>query len=251
MVSKKPKHIYSQSELKSLLDLPALSSTQQTSLLKKMVVHRKTNNRKMAMRLRNRLVVANIRLVAHIAKRFTHSKQDYEDLFSEGLSGLTKALDRFDPKFNTKLSTYAIPWIRKHILLSIRQNSNLIRRPQRYNYNKDEDGNTSEVCLFSDISENYNPNSHKIHDNSLGNLIKKESIRHLRLAIPKTLNKRNANIIRLRFGLDLEEPMSLQKVATRMKLSKERVRQLEVHSLKRLHKAITSKRCVTITRLKI
>ncbi len=76
--------------------------------------------------LKHRLASANIRLAAHVAKRFRHHALRYEDLLQEAVCGLMQAIDRFDVSHGTRLATYATWWIRQTLQIAVARQSHLV-----------------------------------------------------------------------------------------------------------------------------
>src|SRR5215471_5792928 len=76
--------------------------------------------------LKHRLASANIRLAAHVAKRFRHHALSYADLLQEAVCGLMQAIDRFDVSHGTRLATYATWWIRQTLQIAVARQSHLV-----------------------------------------------------------------------------------------------------------------------------
>src|SRR6516225_1719948 len=75
---------------------------------------------------KHRLASANIRLAAHVAKRFRHHALSYQDLLQEAVCGLMQAIDRFDVSHGTRLATYATWWIRQTLQIAVARQSHLV-----------------------------------------------------------------------------------------------------------------------------
>jgi RNA polymerase primary sigma factor len=75
---------------------------------------------------KHRLASANIRLAAHVAKRFRHHALSYSDLLQEAVCGLMQAIDRFDVSHGTRLATYATWWIRQTLQIAVARQSHLV-----------------------------------------------------------------------------------------------------------------------------
>ena len=178
------------------------------------------------------LVERNLRLVVYIAKKFENTGMDLEDLISIGTIGLMKAVNTFNKEKNIKLATYASRCIENEILMQLRRRSRIknevsIDEP----LNKDSDGNE---LLLSDILGTDNDITSKgIEDEVDKNLLK--------IAINK-LNKREKEIMCLRFGIDSDGIEKTQKeVADIMGISQSYISRLEKKIIKKMKKDIMSK----------
>ena len=80
---------------------------------------------------RERLIVANLRFVTHVARKYRNRGVCMQDIVQEGTMGLIAAAERFDPTHGTRFSSYSVHWIQKYILLLIANSSRLIRLPVR------------------------------------------------------------------------------------------------------------------------
>lgn len=178
------------------------------------------------------LVERNLRLVVYIAKKFENTGMDLEDLISIGTIGLMKAVNTFNTGKNIKLATYSSRCIENEILMQLRRRSRIknevsIDEP----LNKDSDGNE---LLLSDILGTDNDITSKgIEDEVDKNLLK--------VAINK-LNKREREIMCLRFGIDTDGLEKTQKeVADIMGISQSYISRLEKKIIKKMKKDIMSK----------
>ena len=141
---------------------------------------------------RNKLIEHNLRLVAHISKKFENTNVDKDDLLSIGAFGLIKAVDSYNQKSGTKLATYASRCIENEILMHLRQNKKRKDTTSLYTtIGEDKEGN--EIKLY-DIIEDPSPNYSET-------LIKDE---HYKLLIDslKLLDERELDIINRRYGLN-------------------------------------------------
>ena len=179
---------------------------------------------------RNTLIERNLRLVAHVTRKYQGTDYEMEDLLSIGTIGLIKAVNTFKRDKNIKLVTYASRCIENEILMYLRRNNKTklevsIDEP----LNVDWDGNelllsdilgTSEDIIYKDIEKEV--------DRSL-----------LRKAL-ETLSEREQTIIRLRFGIDdkLGQELTQKEVADLLGISQSYISRLEKKIMKRLKKEI-------------
>ena len=179
---------------------------------------------------KNVLIERNLRLVAHMAKKYQGLEEDPEDLISIGTIGLIKAINTFNPVKNIKLATYASRCIENEILMYLRRNSKTkmevsIDEP----LNVDWDGNE---LLLSDILGT--------EDDVISRHLEDEvEIRLLGRAISK-LSPREQTIIKLRFGLGRREgrEKTQKEVADLLGISQSYISRLEKRIMKRLKKEI-------------
>ena len=179
---------------------------------------------------RDILIKHNLRLVAHIAKKFDSSQNDCDDLISIGTIGLIKAINTFDMAKNIKLATYASRCIENEILMYLRRTSKTklevsIDEP----LNVDWDGN--ELLLSDILGTDEDVISKGIEDE-----IEKELLNH---AIDQ-LSPRERRIVELRFGLKQPDgaEMTQKEVADLMGISQSYISRLEKKIMKRLKKEI-------------
>ena len=178
------------------------------------------------------LVERNLRLVVYIAKKFENTGMDLEDLISIGTIGLMKAVNTFNNGKNIKLATYASRCIENEILMQLRRKSRMknevsIDEP----LNKDGDGN--ELLLSDILGTDNDITSKRIEDEVDKSLLK--------IAIEK-LNKREKEIMCLRFGIDSDGIEKTQKeVADIMGISQSYISRLEKKIIKKMKKDIMSK----------
>ncbi len=178
------------------------------------------------------LVERNLRLVVYIAKKFENTGIDFEDLISIGTIGLMKAINSFKSDKNIKLATYASRCIENEILMQLRKNTKIknevsIDEP----LNKDSDGNE---LLLSDILGTDNDITSKRIEEEVDKKL-------LQIAISK-LNRREMEIMRLRFGIEGNGKEKTQKeVADMMGISQSYISRLEKRIMKKMKKEIMSK----------
>ena len=179
---------------------------------------------------RQKLIEHNLRLVAHIAKKYYADENDRDDLVSIGTVGLIKAVDSFDPTKGIRLSSYASRCIENEILMYLRRNSKTrmevsIDEP----LNVDWDGN--ELLLSDILGTDDDVISRKLEDEVEITLLGK--------AINK-LSPREQTIIRLRFGLNNADgkEKTQKEVADLLGISQSYISRLEKRIMKRLKKEI-------------
>lgn len=178
------------------------------------------------MEARNKLVEHNLRLVAHIIKKYYGTQSEQDDLVSIGTIGLIKAINTFDPNKNIRLSSYASRCIENEILMHFR---NAKKAAQDISLNEaidtDKDGNP--LTLLDIMS---------VDDNILDNLDTKLNSKKLGQFISEELEPREKRIILMRYGLGGKEPMTQKKVAKVLNISRSYVSRIETKALKKLRR---------------
>lgn len=174
---------------------------------------------------KNILIERNLRLVAHLAKKYSSSGQENEDLISIGTIGLIKGISSFNPKKGAKLATYAAKCIENEILMSMR---NLKKYQNEVSINDkigvDSEGN--EITLI-DVLEDTSP---EISDAVSLKLETSEMYK----AIKDSLTNREAEIIALRFGLGGCEEKTQNEVAKKFGISRSYVSRIEKKAILKL-----------------
>ena len=175
---------------------------------------------------RSRLIEHNLRLVVYIAKRFENAGVNVEDLVSIGTIGLIKAVNTFEPEKNIKLATYASRCIENEILMYLRRNGKT-RSEISFDepLNVDWDGNE---LLLSDILGT--------EDDVIFEHLEGEVNRRLLYHAVKKLNKREQQIIKMRFGLTGGREMTQKEVADIMGISQSYISRLEKKIINRLRR---------------
>ena len=175
---------------------------------------------------RNKLVEHNLRLVAHIIKKYYGMQSEQDDLVSIGTIGLIKAVDTYDMNKNIRLSSYASRCIENEILMHFRNEK---KSAQDISLNEtidtDKDGNP---LTLLDIMA--------VDDNIIDTLDFKFNSRKLGQYINEELDEREKKIIILRYGLDGNEPMTQKNVAKLLNISRSYVSRIETRALKILKK---------------
>lgn len=221
----------------------------------------------------NRLVQANLRLVVSIAKKYVGQGVLFMDLVQEGSFGLIKAAEKFDYKKNFKFSTYATWWIKQTIIRAISNHSRTIRIPvhmldkiKRYktacnkiclnNELVQDDETVSRLsgldikkieevknalktepvsldAMVTDdlcVQDYVEDNSYISPENCAQNSLQERDV----IKLINVLDKREQEIIKRRFGIDNEEPKTLEQIGNIMGFSKERIRQIENLAIQKL-----------------
>ena len=175
---------------------------------------------------RNKLIEHNLRLVAHIVKKYDNFKEDQDDLISIGTIGLIKGIDSFNENKGVKITTYAARCIENEILMYFRSNKknmNNISLNDQIGY--DKDGN--EITFIDVLKE-------EEHDN-LEDINLRNNIELLKEYI-KVLNPREKEIITLRYGLGNNDEYTQKEIAKRLKISRSYVSRIEKRALVKMLK---------------
>ena len=198
---------------------PPLSAKKEEELLK---LYRKTGDED----AKNKLIEHNLRLVAHIVKKYYSAGCDQDDLISIGTIGLIKAVMTFNSDKGIRLATYAARCIENEILMYFRS----IRKTSQDVYisepiETDRDGNS--ISLIDVIADNVD-----IEEKTDTKL----KLEHLSKIIGKTLDEREYKIICLRYGLNGNEEMTQKDIARLLNISRSYVSRIEKAALEKLRK---------------
>ena len=179
---------------------------------------------------RNVLIERNLRLVAHIVKKYYTQSVDQEDLISIGTIGLIKGISSFDPSKGAKLATYAARCIENEILMHFRS----LKRQQ------------NEVSLSDSIDSDKDGESLQlmdvvgVDDTMLEDLHDRESALLLRRLVREKLTLRESEILRLRYGLGGTLPLTQREVAALFDISRSYVSRIEKKALEKLRTELES-----------
>lgn len=174
---------------------------------------------------RNILIERNLRLVAHVVKKYSASDAETDDLISIGTIGLIKAISTFKPEKGTRLATYAARCIDNEILMSLRankkrQNEVLLQDP----VGKDKDG--KEITLIDKLSDT--------GENVFDEVDTRLQMSSLARSMKYILTPREKRIIELRYGLADGYPYTQRDVAGMMKISRSYVSRIEKKAIGKL-----------------
>ena len=178
---------------------------------------------------RNILIEHNLRLVAHIAKKYTGPAFSQDDLISIGTIGLIKAVNTYTSEKSTRLATYAARCIENEILMSIRASRKLkseisLNQP----IGMDQDGNE---ISFNDILGTDD-------DEIIDSISLKIQVSKLYDALHHVLTPREQQVIIKRYGLDGREPLPQREIAKLLKISRSYVSRIEKKALEKLKDAL-------------
>lgn len=259
--------------LKEISEVPLLTPGEEIELAKKVQA-----GDLMAL---DKITKANLRFVVSVAKQYQNQGLSLGDLINEGNLGLIKAAYRFDVTRGFKFISYAVWWIRQSILQALAEQSRVVRLPlnrvgalhkigktfcnleQEYEREPSEAEiaealqmsaleviNTlkisgKQISLDAPLNEDAESRLLDVLENDElpppDRILLEESLKIEIEAILKGLSNREAEVIRLYFGLGQEHPMTLEEIGERFKLTRERVRQIKEKAIKRLRHSSRSK----------
>ena len=174
---------------------------------------------------RNILIERNLRLVAHISKKYSTTNIDQDDLISIGSIGLIKAINSFDASKNIRLATYAARCIDNEILMFIRT-SKKTKSEVFLNESIGKDKDDNEITLLDVIEK-----EEMCIDDEIDLKFK---IRELYNKMKQVLKEREINILNLRFGLNGIRPRTQHEIASMMGISRSYVSRIETKAINKL-----------------
>ena len=232
-----------------------------------------------------KLTKANLRFVVSVAKQYQNQGLSLGDLINEGNLGLIKAAKRFDETRGFKFISYAVWWIRQSILQALAEQSRIVRLPlnrvgalnkigKAYSNLEQEyerEPNANELAIELKMDESEITDTLKIsgrhvsmdapfaqgEDNSLLDIIENDELpapdntlisESLKAEIERalsTLSEREAEVIKLYYGLNKEHALTLEEIGDKFNLTRERVRQIKEKAIRRLRHASRSKNLKT------
>lgn len=257
------------SYLKEIGNIPLLTAEQEVELAKRI-----ENGGEDAVEAKKELASANLRLVVSVAKHYTDRGLQFSDLIQEGNIGLLKAVEKFDYTKGFKFSTYATWWIKQAITRSIDDQARTIRVPVHMaeSINKVKRAQAEflqkndRAATVEEIAEMLELTSEKVveilnvsrdtvslespvgdeDDSSLGDFIKDEAnkspfeevasimLKETIAEMLEGLTEREAEVIKLRFGLNGGRPHTLEEVGAMFGVTRERIRQIEAKAIRKM-----------------
>lgn len=174
---------------------------------------------------RDKLIEHNLRLVAHIVKKYNMIDKETDDLISIGTIGLIKAIDTFDDQKGIRLATYASRCIDNELLMMLRSGKRLAKEVYLYDpIGSDREGN--EINLLDIIEE--------AEIDIVENIVLEDDIKKLYHIIGKVLTDREREIICLRYGLSNRKEVTQREIASKLGISRSYVSRIEKKALKKL-----------------
>lgn len=182
---------------------------------------------------RNKLIEKNMRLVAHIVKKYASPERDMEDLLSVGTIGLIKAVNTFNMDKSIRLATYAAKCIDNELLMLLRSDKRRSREMSIYEpIGKDKEGN--EINLMEIIGSS--------EDTVVENYELRQDVKKLYEAVESRLTKREREVIILRYGLYGNEEITQREIAEKMDISRSYVSRIEKRALEKMRTVFDSGR---------
>ncbi len=228
-----------------------------------------------------KLTKANLRFVVSVSKQYQNQGLSLPDLINEGNLGLIKAAQRFDETRGFKFISYAVWWIRQSILQALAEQSRIVRLPlnkigsinkinkayAKLEQKHEREPKADEIASLLEITENEVKESMKNagrhismdaplvqdEDNNMYDVLKSdesstpesqllyESLKKEIERAISTLTPREADVIRLYFGLNSKHPLTLEEIGEKFELTRERVRQIKEKAIRRLKHTSRSK----------
>ncbi|MBP3421086.1 MAG: RNA polymerase sporulation sigma factor SigK [Lachnospiraceae bacterium] len=175
------------------------------------------------------LIERNMRLVAHVVKKYQNVEENPEDLISVGTIGLIKAIQTFDGNKGSRLATYAARCIDNELLMMLRNRKKSARDVSLYEpIGTDKEGN--EINLL-DITCADSPDV-------LEEMTQREDVERLKLILERVLSGRELQVIRLRYALDGNREMTQREIGRLLGISRSYVSRIEKKALKKLRLAL-------------
>ena len=178
---------------------------------------------------RNELIERNMRLVAHVAKKYQNPEDEMEDLISIGTIGLIKAVETYKEDYGSRLATYAARCIDNELLMHFRAKKKTSKEVSLYEpIGTDKEGNQIQL-LDVVVSE----------DEDVVELLEQDrKVRRLNEIIPQTLSGRELFIIINRYGLYGKKTMTQREIARKLGISRSYVSRIEKRAIEKLRQAL-------------
>jgi RNA polymerase primary sigma factor len=228
--------------LREIAKLPRLSVEEERALGERI----RTDRDELAI---TRLVEANLRFVVSYAKRYRNLGVSFLDLIHEGNLGLIEAARRFDPSRNVKFITYAVWWVRESMMHVLADQTRAFSFPPKlFSTLRRVPGGGSDVSLNEPV-RSAGRAADEGSTRELGDLLEQDGVPavdddlihqadldELAQAI-RDLDGKEREVVRLRYGLEDDEPRTLQEIGDKLHLSRERVRQIETRAKDKLRRS--------------
>jgi RNA polymerase primary sigma factor len=186
-----------------------------------------------------RLVEANLRFVVAYAKRYRGHGVSFLDLIHEGNLGLIEAARRFDPSRNVKFITYAVWWIRESMMHVLSEQMRAVSFPPKLFGSLGHGG--EDVSLSEPLGDGADgpalEDVLRFEQVPIEEEIMRQSDAHELTEALRDLNGKEREVVRLRYGLEDDEPRTLQEIGDQLHLSRERVRQIEAVARAKLRRS--------------
>ena len=252
--------------LREIARIPLLSASDELTLARRV--------KRDDLSARSALIEANLRLVVHVAKRYVGQGMDLEDLIGEGNIGLIRAVSKYDPDKGFRFSTYAHWWIKQAISRALLEGARTVRLPvyimeevmrvrrmtrqlyQELGHDPTAEEIAGSLSITPERVRELNVWAEKIYsldaplsdedENTMGDIvpddrtpspsdaIERELLRQEVRRMLTGLNPRERQVIELRFGLVDDHDYTLEEVGKRLKVTRERVRQIEDRAIRKL-----------------
>lgn len=171
------------------------------------------------------LIEHNMRLVAHICRKYQNMEEDMEDLISIGTIGLIKGVSTYQEGYGSKLATYSARCIENELLMYFRSKKKVSREISLYEpIGTDKEGNQIQLMDLVESQEK----------DVVEQLELKRKIGKLYELMPQVLNEREKKILCMRYGLDGRKPITQREIAGQMKISRSYVSRIEKSALEKL-----------------
>lgn len=171
------------------------------------------------------LIERNMRLVAHVCKKYQNAEEDMEDLISIGTIGLIKAVSTFQEDHGSKLATYAARCIENELLMYFRSKKKCSKEVSLYEpIGTDKEGNQIQLVDVVECDEK----------DVVEQLELKRQILRLYELMPDVLDKREREILQMRYGLNNTNPVTQREIAHQLHISRSYVSRIEKRALEKL-----------------